>query len=149
MEGSVPVVWFDFFYTKAGDEAVKDEDTLVAMIMVDNKSGYLGVVPLNSKAQFDLLTEELVAFCALLGYYEVELRSDNEPTIVQVAKLTQKARQQMGLITHMSTPAAYTHGNGLAVCEDHETLDLPKARVKRALFCEGYEPKSLTHWHSR
>ena len=82
--------------------------------MVDNKSGYLGVVPLNSKAQFDLLTKELVAFCALLGYNEVELRSDNEPTIVQVAKLTQKARQQMGLITHMSTPAAYTHGNGLA-----------------------------------
>ena len=72
MEGSVPVVSFGFFYTKAGDETVKDEDTLVAMIMVENKGGYLGVVPLNSKAQFDLLTKELVAFCALLGYNEVE-----------------------------------------------------------------------------
>eukprot|EP00435_Cladocopium_sp_Y103_P016278 s3391_g4.t1 len=36
MEGSCPVVSFDFFYTKAGDEAAMDEDTLVAMIMVDD-----------------------------------------------------------------------------------------------------------------
>ena len=35
MEGSCPVISFDFFYTKAGDEAAKDEDTLVSMIMVE------------------------------------------------------------------------------------------------------------------
>ena len=44
----------------------------------------------------------------------MELRSDNEPAIAQVAKLTVQARQQLGLVTHQSTPAAYTHGNGLA-----------------------------------
>jgi len=30
------VISFDFFYTKAG-ESVKDEETLVAMVMIDNK----------------------------------------------------------------------------------------------------------------
>ena len=75
------------------------EDSLIAMAMVDNKAGYLGVVPLNSKAQFDLLAKVLVAFCSTLGYNEVELRCDNEPSIVQVAKLTVQARQQMGLVT--------------------------------------------------
>ena len=85
------MISFDFFYTKAG-ESVKDEETLVAMVMIDNKTGYLGVVP--------------------LGYSSIQLRCDNEPTIVQVAKLTVQARQQMGLETRFETPAAYTHGNG-------------------------------------
>ena len=31
-----------------------------------------------------------------------------------VAKLTVQARQQMGLETRFETPAAYSHGNGLA-----------------------------------
>ena len=67
--------------------------------MIDNKTGYLGVVPLSSKSQFDLLTKELIAFTSTLGYSSVQLRCDNEPTIVQVAKLTVQARprQQMGL----------------------------------------------------
>ena len=110
-EGDCPVISFDFFYTKAG-ESVKDEETLVAMVMIDNKTGYLGVVPLSSKAQFDLLTKELIAFTSFLGYSSIQLRCDNEPTIVQVAKLTVQARQQMGLETRFETPAAYTHGNG-------------------------------------
>ena len=107
------MISFDFFYTKAG-ENVKEEETLVAMVMIDKKTGYLGVVPLNSKAQFDLLTKELIAFTSTLGYSSIQLRCDNEPTIVQVAKLTVQARQQMGLETKFETPAAYTHGNGLA-----------------------------------
>ena len=112
-EGDCPVISFDFFYTKAG-ENVKEEETLVAMVMIDNKTGYLGVVPLSSKAQFDLLTKELIAFTSTLGYSSIQLRCDNEPTIVQVAKLTVQARQQMGLETRFETPAAYSHGNGLA-----------------------------------
>ena len=36
--------------------------------MVDSKTGYLGCVPMNSKAQFDLATKEVTAFCQTLGY---------------------------------------------------------------------------------
>ena len=120
-EGDCPVISFDFFYTKAG-ENVKEEETLVAMVMIDNKTGYLGVVPLSFKAQFDLLTKELIAFTSALGYSSIQLRCDNEPTIVQVAKLTVQARQQMGLETKFETPAAYTHGNGLAETQFKESV---------------------------
>ena len=90
-EGVCPVISFDFFYTKAG-ESVEDEETLVAMVMINN-TGYLGVVPLSSKAQLDLLTKELIAFTSTLCYSSVQLRCDSESTIVQMAKLTVQARQ--------------------------------------------------------
>ena len=75
---------------------MEDDISLIARAIVDSKAGYLGVAPPNSKAQFDLLTKELVAFCLTLGYNEVELRCDDEPAIMQVAKLTIQAIQQMG-----------------------------------------------------
>ena len=53
--------------TKAG-EASQEPDALVALVMVDSKTGYLGCVPMNSKAQFDLATKEVIAFCQTLGY---------------------------------------------------------------------------------
>jgi len=113
-----PVVSFDFFSTRASSDhsaagEMNRDDALTAMAMVDNKTGCLGVVPLNSKAEFCLLTRELVAFCSTLGYNEVELRCDSEPSIMQVAKLTIQTRQHMGLVTRLCIPAAYAHGNGL------------------------------------
>ena len=53
----------------------------------------------SCKAQFDSLTKEPIASAWTLGYCSVQLRCDNEPTIVQVAKLTVQARQQMRLET--------------------------------------------------
>ena len=47
------------------------------------------------------------------GYNEVEVGSDHELAFAPVAKLTVQARQQLGLVTHQSTPAVYTHGNGV------------------------------------
>ena len=114
-----PVVSFDFFFsTRASSDhsaagEMNRDDALTAMAMVDNKTGCLGVVPLNSKAEFCLLTRELVAFCSTLGYNEVELRCDSEPSIMQVAKLTIQTRQHMGLVTRLCIPAAYAHGHGL------------------------------------
>ena len=45
-QGSTPVISFDFFYTRASGE-VEDDSSLIAMAMVDSKTGYLGVVPLE------------------------------------------------------------------------------------------------------
>ena len=88
-EGDCLVISFDFFYAKAG-ENVKEEETLVAMVMIDNKTGYLGVVPLSSKAQFDLLTKELIAFTSTLDYSSIQLRCDNEPTMCRWQNLLSK-----------------------------------------------------------
>eukprot|EP00435_Cladocopium_sp_Y103_P022455 s491_g5.t1 len=112
-DGSCPTISFDYFYTKAGEQR-QDPDALVALILVDSKTGYLGCVPMSSKAQFDLATKEIIAFCQTLGYNKVMLRCDNEPSVVQLQRLTVQARQQMGLETQACTPSAYEHGNALA-----------------------------------
>ena len=81
-----------------------DPDSVIALVMVDSKTGFLGCVPMNSKAQFDLATKELIAFCQTLGYNEVMLRCDNEPSVLQLQRLVVQARQQMGLQTKACTP---------------------------------------------
>ena len=82
--------------------------------MVDNKTGYLGCVPMNAKSQFDLATKEVIAFIQTLGYSNVQLRCDNEPSALQLQRLIVEARQRMGLQTQATTPSAYQHGNSLA-----------------------------------
>ena len=112
-EGSCPTVSFDYFYTKAGEDS-QDPDALVALVLCDSKTGYLWCVPMNSKNQFDLATKEVIAFWQTLGYSDVMLRCDNEPTVLQLQRLVVQARQQMGLRTQACTPSAYQHGNALA-----------------------------------
>ena len=60
------------------------------------------------------MVRELIAFIQALGYSDVMLRCDNEPSTVQVQKLTARTRQAMGLLTKIYTPAPYDHGNSLA-----------------------------------
>ena len=70
---------------------------------------------MNGKAQFDLATKEVIAFChQTLGYNDVMLRCDNEPSVLQLLRLVVQARQQMCLQTQACTPSAYQHGNALA-----------------------------------
>lgn len=112
-DGSCPTISFDYCYTKAG-ESTRDADALLALVLVDSKTGYLGCVPLNSKAQVDLATKEIIAFCQTLGYSQVMLRCDNKPSILQIQRLVVQTRQAMGLETKACTPSAYQHGNSLA-----------------------------------
>eukprot|EP00435_Cladocopium_sp_Y103_P012149 s5547_g3.t1 len=69
---------------------------------------------MNSKNQFDLATKEVIAFCQTLGYSSVQLRCDNEPSVLQLQRLILETRQRMGLQTQATTPSAYQHGNALA-----------------------------------
>ena len=101
------------FYTKAG-ESSQEPDALIALVLVDSKTGYLGCVPMNSKAQFDLATKEVIAFFRTLAYNDVMLRCDNEPSVLQLQRLVVQARQQMWLWTQACTPSAYEYGNALA-----------------------------------
>ena len=112
-KGSCPTISFDYFYTKAGEDS-QDPDALVALVLCDSKTGYLGCVPMNSKNQFDLATKEVIAFCQTLGYNDVMLRCDNEPTVLQLQRLVVQSRQQMGLRTQTCTPSTYQHDNALA-----------------------------------
>eukprot|EP00435_Cladocopium_sp_Y103_P028418 s2167_g7.t1 len=112
-DGSCPTISFDYFYTKAGEQS-QEPDALVALILVDSKTGYLGCVPMNSKGQFDLATKEIIAFCQtlpMLFHYDATLLLGSH---LQLQRLTVQARQQMGLETQACTPSAYEHGNALA-----------------------------------
>ena len=93
-EGACPTISFDYFYTKVG-ESSQEPDALIALVLVDSKTGFFGCVPMNSKAQFDLATKEVIAFCQTLGYNDVMLRCDNEPSVLQLQRLVVQARQQM------------------------------------------------------
>ena len=65
-EGELPTISFDYFYTKAG-EVSQEPDALLTLVMVDNKTGYLGCVPMNSKNQFDLATKRDHSFWSNFG----------------------------------------------------------------------------------
>ena len=73
-----PTISFDYFYTKAGEPS-QEPDALITLVMVGNKTGFWGCVPVNSKSRFDLATKEVIAFAQTLGYSSVPLRCDNEP----------------------------------------------------------------------
>ena len=111
-----PTVSFDLFFTRANEADLPDPavDTLLGLVMVDSKTGYVGCVPLKSKGQFDLMVREVVSFCALLGYGEVTFMCDNEPTMVQLQKMVINTRQSMGLVSRATTSPAYDHENSLA-----------------------------------
>lgn len=53
-------------------------------------------------------------FIQRLGYNNVILRCDNEPSILQLQRLATRTRQSMDLKTTMTSSVAYDHGNSLA-----------------------------------
>ena len=111
----VPVLPFPLTTsTQRQVRTVKIQMLWLRWVLCDSKIGYLGCVPMNSKNQFDLATKEVIAFCQTLGYNDVMLRCDNEPTVLQLQRLVVQSRQQMGLRTQACTPSAYQHGNALA-----------------------------------
>lgn len=113
-EGSIPTISFDHFFTKAGESST-DTDAVISLVLVDSRTGFLGCMPMNGKAQFDLATKEVIAFChQTSGYNDVMWRCDNEPSVLQLQRLVLQTRHQMGVQTQACTPSAYQHGNALA-----------------------------------
>jgi len=55
-EGSIPAIFCDYFFTKAGESSI-DRDAVISLALVDSRTGFLGCVPMNGKAQFDLATK--------------------------------------------------------------------------------------------
>ena len=51
----------------------------------------------------------MIQFIQMLGHSEVILHCDNEPSILQLQRLSQRTRQAMGLKTRVSSSVAYDH----------------------------------------
>jgi hypothetical protein len=76
--------------------------------MIDSMTISTHATPVRSKNQYQLMVQELLTFCQLMGHVAIILRCDNEPVLVQLLWMTVNARLSMGLATRASTPN--THG---------------------------------------
>ena len=118
-----PIISFDFSYTKASGVAGSEEDVgdgkepkaALWLVMACSHTGYLNAVPQTSKAQINLITNEILAFSQALGHPEVGYFGDNEPTVRQILRMLLNARHALGLKTQIfTTKIRDPAGNGLA-----------------------------------
>jgi hypothetical protein len=86
---SSPTVSFDFAYTKSvgADGIARDTETVLALVMVDSITNFVGCVQVRSKSQTDLTVRELLQFTQVLGHVECTYLCDNEPAALQVQRL--------------------------------------------------------------
>ena len=93
-QGGTPTVSFDFAYVKSVPDG-KDPKNVTAMtclVMTDSATGFTHCTPVRSKNQYQLMVQELLTFCQMLGHSALTLRCDNEPTLVQLLRMTVNAR---------------------------------------------------------
>lgn len=87
--------------------------SITCLTMVDSMTGFTRATLVRSKNQYQLMVQELLTFCQLMGHSSIILRCDNEPVLVQLLRMTVNARLSMGLATRASAPIAYSHSNSL------------------------------------
>ena len=113
----------------------KKTDTVIALVMVDSVTNYVGCVPVRAKSQTDLMVRELLQFTQTLGHAECTYLCDNEPAARQLQRMAVRARLALGLPTKDKNPAAYSHGNSL--CEN---------TIQRGSSCTGYRTSCQLFW---
>ena len=114
----IPVVSWDLCFTSKTCEAVESESEgskLTALVMHDSHTGSIHCVPIHSKAQAKYMSMEVMRFINYLGYGDVALRCDQEPTMLQVQKLVQRSRQRLNMRTIIENPKVLDHGGNSAV----------------------------------
>ena len=109
--GSTPTISFDFCYVKGVPEGSDPKEiiAITSLIMTDSMTDCSHATPVRSKNQYQLMVQEILTFCQLMGHSPVTLRCDNGPVLVQVLRMTVIATLAMGLPTRASTPMAYSH----------------------------------------
>ena len=110
----------DFAVTKKKEgldphpEGNADEKGAFWLVLTDSHTGYLGVVPIQSKGQLNYMTHEVLSFVQGLGYAEGGFYGDNEPTINQILKTIITSRHALGLKTKIyTTKVKDSAGNAL------------------------------------
>lgn len=116
----VPVVSMDFAVTKKKDglaenqEGGAEDKGALWLVLTDSHTGYLGVIPIQSKGQINYMTHEVLSFVQSLGYAEVGFYGDNEPTIRQILRTIITSRHALGLKTRIyTTKVKDSAGNAL------------------------------------
>ena len=72
------------------------------------------------------MSSEILRFSNFLGYGDVMLRCDQEPTNIQVQKYVQRTRQQLNLRTVVENSKLLDHGGNSAVDAKVECVRCPR-----------------------
>ena len=98
---SVSVLSFDYGFT--GRE-LDPENKLITLCIKDRDSGWREAIPTKRKGgpeRLRYLTGEIVRLCNVLGYNDVTIRSDPEPSCRSLQSEIQKARGRLGQRTRL------------------------------------------------
>ena len=95
-------------------EETDGQAKLTALVVHDSHSGAVQYIPIQSKKQTKFMGAEILRF-NFLGYGDVTLRCDQEPTTLQVQRYVQRARQQLNLRTVVENSKVLDHGGNSAV----------------------------------
>ena len=125
VDKSITSLSFDLSYTgKEFDPTGKPrlidvEDTwkekLIVLNAHDAHTGAVLAIPLQRKGDTKYMARELSRFAMSLGIGELQLYCDNEPTMLQVLSLTQRALMGLGLKVTTRTSKPQDHGSNALV----------------------------------
>ena len=114
----IPIISMDFAVTKKKEgldpnpEGAADDRGALWLVLTCSQTGYLGVVPVQSKGQINYMTHEVLTYVQNLGNPEVGFYGDNEPTIRQILRTVITSRHALGLKTKIfSTKIRDSAGN--------------------------------------
>ena len=114
----LPVISWDFAFTAKSCEGVdesSDQSKLTTLVMHDSHTGAVHCLPVNNKSQTRYMSQEVLRFTNFTGHGKVALRCDQEPTMLQIQKLVQRARQRLNLSTVIENAKVGDHGSNAAV----------------------------------
>ena len=146
------VISMDFCYTgrhadqreePAQDEDHPDEKTdkkarkLVTLVLHDRQTRFLEAIPVEQKGTqrwLRYLCKEVCRFASMLGYNDVVLKSDSEPTMRCLQEMVTTQRLQVGMSTKNEYNASQDHASNGAVEQAIQSL-----RQQAQLLLQQYE----------
>ena len=111
-----PVVSMDFMFARTGeDQPSEDHPLRTFLVAVDHGTRYVICVPVESKASSSVkvAVDEVARMLTSLGYTNVTLRADSEPSMVQLLKMVEIVRSRQGFATtieHAVPDSSEHHG---------------------------------------
>ena len=103
-------------FMRAGKVKEKESKQPI-LVLVDKESGVTRIIPLPSKDDISIQygAQEVLSFLSCLGRTAVSLRSDNEPSMLNLVDRVVNARMKVGLFTRKSASQPYAREtNGAA-----------------------------------
>ena len=112
----IPTISFDFAYTGkslGADIGAGDEDDvakLTTLVVHDSHTGSINCIPLRGKDEKKHAVREMVKYLQYLGYGDVCLMCDQEPSVLAIQVLLQRTWQRLGFKVVIENAKVLDHG---------------------------------------